>query len=280
MNEIYYTKGITAKNLRSFLELWPLVEVGIEDTKKTINDCNDQLFDKDSDEFSWCYLYEFPTSDLIVFLFSGLSGFVPHDQILSWFKQMADTPGNIGAVPDICSLVDEHFEARSNPSKADMEALRPSLPMISAAFIAMQYSLYCVLYHGCFLNELIERVRDGDNKALTDAIKIDKSIIGCPTVVGKISKAARLQDKKFFAKLKAAIDGKKEKLSQANFQKMRLIFQVLYEAGALRLTNNQLYKLFVEELKLYTANSKGGGVERSLRDHADTFMKMKKKATT
>ncbi len=278
MTEIYYAKGITAQNLRAFLELWPLIAIGIEDTKKTINDCDDRLFDKDSDEFSWCYLYELPTSDLVVFLFSGLSGFVPHDQILSWFKQMADTPGNIGAVPDICSQVDEHFEARPNPTKDDLEVLRPSLPMISAAFIAMQYSLWCVLYHGCFLNELIDRARNGDNKALIDAIKIDTSIIGCPTVVGKISKATRLQDVKFFAKLKSAINGKKEKLKQDNFQKMRLVFEVLYEAGALRLTDKQLYQLFVEELKLYTANSKGGGSEKALRKFADTYMK--KNATT
>ncbi|PSJ18146.1 hypothetical protein [Nitrosomonas supralitoralis] len=145
--------------------------------------------------------------------------------------------------------------------------------MISAAFIAMQYSLFCVLYHGCFLNELIERIRNGDNKALTDAIKIDVSVIGCPTVVGKISKATRLQDVKFFAKLKSAINGKKEKLKQDNFQKMRLVFEILYEAGALRLTDKQLYQLFVEELKLYTANSKGGGSEKALRKFADTYMK-------
>lgn len=278
MNETYYAKGITAQNLRAFLELWPLVAIGIEDTKKTINDCSDQLFDKEDDEFSWCYFYELSTKDLVVLLCSGLLQFVTLEQILGWFKQMADCPGNIGALPDICNQVDEHFAARPNPTKDDLKALRPSLPMISAAFIAMQYSLYCVLYHGCFLNELIERARNGDDKALTDAIKIDTSIIGCPTVVGKISKATRLQDKFFFAKLKSAINGKKEKLKQANFQKMRLVFEVLYEAGALHLTDKQLYQLFVEELQLYTPNSKGGGSEKALRKFADTYMK--KNATT
>lgn len=54
---------------------------------------------------------------------------------------------------------------------------------------------------------------------------------------------------------------------------MRLIFRILSEAGATRLSNDQLYQLFVEELKLYTANSAGGGVEKSLRKFADTYMK-------
>lgn len=278
MNETNYAKGITAQNLRAFLELWPLVVVGIEDTKKAINECSDQLFDKEDEEFIWCYFYELPTKDLAVLLCTGLLQFVSLEQILGWFKQMADCPGNIGALPDIYSQVHEHLDARPNPTKDDLKTLRPSQPMISAAFIAAQYSLYCVLYHGCFLNELIERARDGDDKALTDAIKIDASIIGCPTVVGKISKATRLQDVKFFSKLKSAINGKKEKVKQANFQKMRLVFEVLYEAGALRLTDKQLYQLFVEELKLYTANSKGGGSEKALRKFADTYMK--KNATT
>ncbi|WMJ09304.1 hypothetical protein [Nitrosomonas sp. sh817] len=278
MSEVYYAKGIMAKNLRAFLQFWPLVAIGIEDTKKSINDCDDRLFDKEDEEFSWCYLYELPTKDLTVLFCTGLLQFVSLEQILGWFKQMSDCPGNIGALPDIYNQVQSHFDARPNPTKDDLELLRPSLPEISAAFIAVQYSLWCVLYHGCFLNELIERARNGDNKALIDAIKIDTSIIGCPTAVGKISKATLLHDVKFFAKLKSAINGKKEKLKQDNFQKMRLVFEVLYEAGALRLTDKQLYQLFVEELELYAANSKGGGSEKALRKFADTYMK--KNATT
>jgi len=75
MNEIYYAKGITAQNLRTFLQFWPLVAIGIEDTKKTINDCDDRLFDKEDEEFSWCYFYELPTKDLTVLLCIGLLQF-------------------------------------------------------------------------------------------------------------------------------------------------------------------------------------------------------------
>lgn len=273
MHETHYAKGITAQDLRAFLELWPLFMVDIEEAKKTINNSSDRLIDKGDEEFTWCYFYELSTKDLIVLLCTGLLQFVSLEQILGWFKQMSHCPGNIGALPDIWNQVHEHFDARQNPTKDDLQSLRPSLPDISAAFIAVQYSLLCVLYHGCFLNELIERARNGDSKALIDAIKIDTSIIGCPTAVGKISKAARSQDVKFFAKLKSAINGKKAKLKQDNFQKMRLVFKVLYEASALRLTNKQLYQLFVEELELYTANSKGGGSEKALRKFADTYMK-------
>ncbi|SET61774.1 hypothetical protein SAMN05216326_1457 [Nitrosomonas marina] len=273
MNETQYAKGIKAQNLRAFLELWPLIEAGIDETKNSINDFSDQFLEQEDSEYSWCYLYEFQADDLVLILLSTLTGVVKPDQIIDYLKQMADTPGNIGALPDLFEQVNEHFRARSDPTKEDIEAIRPYLPMVSAAFVAMQYSLFCLLYHGCYLNELIGRARDGDFKALFDAIKIDTSVIGCPSVVDKISTATRLQDKRFFAKLKAATTGKKEKLRQANFQKMRLVFKVLHEAGATRLTDSQLHHLFVEELKLYTSNAKGGGVDKALRKFADTYMK-------
>lgn len=273
MNGTHYAEGIKAQNLRAFLELWPLVEAGIDETKNSINDFSDQFLEQEDSEYSWCYLYELPADELVLVLFSALTGFVKPDQITDWLKQMADSPGNIGALPDMFDQVKEHFEARPDPTKEDIEDIRPDLPVVSAAFVAMQYSLFCLLYHGCYLNELIDRARDGDTKALFDAIKIDTSVIGCPSVVDKISTATRLQDKRFFAKLKAAINGKKEKLRQANFQKMRLVFKVLHEADAARLTDAQLHHLFVEELKLYTSNAKGGGVDKALRKFADTYMK-------
>lgn len=52
----------------------------------------------------------------------------------------------------------------------------------------------------------------------------------------------------------------------------------MIEAGALHLSNDQLYELFVIELKLYSANARGGGVDKALRKFADTYMKQK--ATT
>ncbi|SFI36722.1 hypothetical protein [Nitrosomonas sp. Nm34] len=121
MTETYYANGITAQNLRTFLELWLLVAIGIEDNKETINDCDDRLFDKEDEEFSWCYLYEISTKDLVVLLCTGLLQFVSLEQILGWFKQMSDFPGNISALPDIWNQVNEHFDARPNPTKDDLE---------------------------------------------------------------------------------------------------------------------------------------------------------------
>ena len=138
----------------------------------------------------------------------------------------------------------------------------------------------CVLYHGCFLNELIARVLigKGSDKDLFDAIRIDPTVIGCKTAIERISKAVLLKDEDFLKKLKAAINGKVTKREQQNYQKMRLVFEILYEANSDKLDDQQLYDLFVKSLKLYSWNESQGGNAKALRKFADTYMK--KQATT
>lgn len=275
MNETDYAGGITGENLREFLKLWTQLISGIDETMQSIIENNERIFDKHNDSFSWCHLYELPIREHVNFNFPGL---LQEEQVIDWRKQVAESPGKIHALQSINEQINGYFDARANPSKEDIEALRPFLPTVCAYFYSVQYSLFCILYHGCFLNELIERVREGNDKALFDAIRIDPTVIGCQSIIDRISKARRLQDTNFLDELRKTESGVSAKLKQANFQKMRLILKILSEAGATRLSNEQLYELFVEELDLYTANSAGGGVEKSLRKFADTYMK--KNATT
>lgn len=231
---------------------------------------NDLLFDENADSFSWCQLYELPIAEHVNFNFPGL---IREEQVINWRKQVAESPGKIAALLSVAKQIDNHFDLKANPSNEDIKALRPFLSTICAYFYSMQYSLFCILYYGCFLNELIARVRVGDDQALFDAIRVDSTVIGCQSVIDRISKARRLQDNEFLDELKKTQSGVSAKLKQANFQKIRLILKVLSEAGATRLSNKQLHQLFVEELDLYAANSAGGGVEKALRKFADTYMK-------
>lgn len=275
MSETKCAGGVTVENLRAFLELWEQLMPGIEDAMQTIIEGNDLFFDKDTDSFSWCHLYELPIQQHIEFNFPGL---LSEEQVIEWRNQVAKSAGSRADLPSVSEQINEHFAAKVVPTEEDIKSLRPFLPTICAYFYSMQYSLYCILYHGCFLNELISRVRAGDDQALFDAIRVDPTVIGCQSVIERISKARRLKDDDFLNELKKTQSGVSAKLKQANFQKIRLILKVLSEAGATCLSNKRLYQLFVEELDLYTANSAGSGVEKALRKFADTYMK--KNATT
>ncbi|MEQ1525354.1 MAG: hypothetical protein ABL911_01225 [Gallionella sp.] len=281
MAENHYAQDITSENLRLFLEFWPKFSAEADEAHQMFIEVKDKLLNDDTEPFSWCYLYELPFRQHMIHAISaivqGYNGLISVELVSDWYKQVANTPGQIGALPGVHSQIGQHFD-NTELSDEHSENLLPNIAGIYGLGLSMHYSLSCVLYHGCFLNELIERIRDGDDKALFDAVRIDPTIIGCISVSFRISKAALLQDNSFFAKLKAAISGKMAKREQANFQKMRLVFEVLHEAGATRLNDFQLQQLFVQELGLYASNAKGGGNTKALRKFADTYMK--KSSTT
>jgi hypothetical protein len=96
--------------------------------------------------------------------------------------------------------------------------------------------------------------------------------MGCPSVIAEIGRARLAGDKVFFTRLRNSIEGKLTKREQANFQKMRVIFQVLKETGAERLTDAQLYELFVNQLQLYASDKVRGDVRKNLRKLASQYL--------
>lgn len=282
MNSTTYGNGITAENLRQLLAFWPILQIEMEECRQGVIEDAAKLLNEDVEPFAWYFLYELPTREHLNFAtintVSNFSELLTSEKMAAWFKQLAEAPSQIGAIPEVASKIMQHFAEQPQLSREAGEKLRPKLLNAFGIAWSMQQTLLCVLYHGVFLNELIMRVRAGDDKALFDAIRMDATIIGCPSAMSRISKASILGDEKFFKKLKNAMNGKQTKRQQANFQKMRLVFEVLHEAGANKLSNAQLYKLFVEELNLYTSNDIGGGSIKALQKLAYTYMQ--KKTTT
>ena len=277
MNTTTFANGITAEDLRALLNLWPILMADAEDSQQGMIEDQAKLLGEDAVPFAWCHYYELSIREHLNRAITGITqnfdGVLDPQQIVIWLGQLAASPSQVGEIPKVVDLVGQHFDAMETPSDELTEKMRPLLADTLGKAWSMFNTLRCVLYHGCFLNELIERVRVGDDKALFDAVRIDPTIICCLSVAQRISKATLLQDNSFFAKLKASINGKLAKREQANFQKMRLVLEILHEAGATRLSDAQLHELFVEELNLYSGNAKGGGSAKALRKFADTYMR-------
>lgn len=275
MSDSHYAQGVTAENLRIFLDFWPRFADEFEDMKRMVTEDKDIIFGNESLPFSWCHLYELPTREHMML---PMVGFDTDDKMLNILKDMAASPSQIAALPNFIAHIGAYIEAQENPSKKEIDEFLPILGAYLGLSISVFNSVRCIFYHGCFLNELIQKIPLGDDKALFDAIRIDATVIGCKPALARISKATLLQDVKFFAKLKGALTGKIAKREQANFQKMRMVLEIIHEAGGSRLSDQGLHQLFVEELNLYSGNAKGGGNAKALRKFADTYMK--KNATT
>lgn len=276
MSQFHNTIGLTAEHLRLFLNFLPKFWAECDEIRKDITKDKAEFINDASEPVSWCYLYELPIKQHLTVAITRSAqcyqGFLAPELIVDWLKQLVATPGQVGALPYIYQQVNHHMDG-IELSKAEAEQVRPALAQVMGYGFSIYHSLNCVMYFGCFLNDLIEEVRQGNDQALFNAIRIDRTVLGCPTVVERISQAALFQEETFFSKLKAAMNQKLNKREQANFQKMRMVCEVLMEAGASRLSDEQLRQLFVDELGLYAWDEKNGGNIAALRKFADTYMR-------
>lgn len=116
--------------------------------------------------------------------------------------------------------------------------------------LSLQRSVLSVLLYQKSMSALVAEVREGEDKALFDAVRIDRSITACPTIANRIAKAELLRDKKFFDHLRNALKGPSRK-HWASYQDLRYAFAALREMGFDQLSDEQLEHLFVDVLKLY-----------------------------
>ena len=266
---------ITASDLRSFLNFWPTFQSQSEGLKASFVIDKDILFTPSSSNFSWCHLYELSA---IEHFQHGLKMFKEDEEISNIINKFEQSQNKLLAIPEASTQIDSYFDSLPPLLKSEARELLGVIAPLLGVSLSVYNSLVSLLYYGRFLNDLIEQVRLGDEKALFHAISIDPTCIGCKPIVDRMSRAVFIQDNKFLTKISNKLGQKPASLAQANYQKMRLILEILYECGASRLTDEELYKLFVKELDLYYWDDKNGGNSKALRKFADTYMK--KQATT
>lgn len=253
----------SADDLRLFLTLLPILEEERGEVMQLVRANPAKYLSGPLSNGYWCGLYEIP-------ILEHLGRFIGAAGLLDEVKKLGETPDQMRTVVAMVNKTDTDLD---DLSREESEEVQKVLPVAISLVTSIHHSFRCLLVFGCYLNDLIALARHGDEKALFNAVRIDPSVVGCPSVVARISRAVLLEDRRFFAKLKAALSGKFQKREQSNFQKIRVILQVLSETGAGRLSDEQLHELFVKQLRLYASDSKRGDVKKNLRKFADQYMK-------
>jgi hypothetical protein len=113
------------------------------------------------------------------------------------------------------------------------------------------------------LSRLVEEVRVGNDKSLFDAVRIDRSMVGCPSIAHRISLAELQGDKKFFLHLKKALKGPSQK-QWVGLDELRYMMQAFAEIGPERVSDQTLEDVFVQRTKLYP---KSPSAQKNLRKH-------------
>lgn len=115
---------------------------------------------------------------------------------------------------------------------------------------ALQRTILSIMVYQKPLSTLVEEVRQGNNDALFDAVRLDRSMMACPTFAARISKAELSRDNHFFLRLRKALKGPSQKHWQS-YQDLRYALFVLRDLGFDKLSDDQLENLLVHQLKVY-----------------------------
>ena len=242
----------------------------MKDGQVSIREKRDKIFTAESTSPSWHHLYELSYPE-------HLARFIVALGLAEKVKEMAasDNPQQAGIF-----AIKEAFESEDGFDIELDEESRLTLPLMLGVTYSLSLNFKSLLTFGLYINELVAITRKGGvkgDKALFNAIKIDPTVIGCPSISKRISQAILEDDQGFINKLKKAFQGKFTKRENRVYQLQRLIMQVLLEAKAPSLSAEELYKLFVEQLKIASKDrdSDIGDVANNLRQFAYQFMKQK-----
>lgn len=261
---------LTSEDLLLLLTLIPAYEEIIRNGQKTVREKRDKIFTPKSLSSSWHHLYELPHDEHLARLIHAIG---QADEV----KEMAasDNPPQAAIV-----AIQQAFQSEDGFDLKMDEETDLALPLILGATHSLSLNFKSLLTFGLYINELVAIVREGGkegDKALFNAIKIDPTVIGCQSISRRISQAILEDDQKFMKGLKKSFQGKFTKRENRVYQLQRLVMQVLLETNAPALSAEDLYKLFVEQLKIASKDrdSDIGDVANNLRQFSYQFMKHK-----
>jgi hypothetical protein len=150
---------------------------------------------------------------------------------------------------------DKDFEWNGGPGGAFVKA------DVIALTTALQRNILSIMIYKRSLSSLIAEAREGNDDALFNAIRLDRSVLSCPTAAMRISKAELLEEKPFFLRLRSALKGPSKKHWEG-YRDLRYSLFVLRELGFDQFSDAQLEYLLVDVLKVYPDNY---GARKNLR---------------
>lgn len=114
------------------------------------------------------------------------------------------------------------------------------------------------------LSQLVERVKEGDDEALFNAVLVDRSIISAPSIAHRIQKAVLLEDESFMDSLSRAIKKSRPRRPAKKYDDLRYMIKIIdEEIGLDNVDDEKLYNLLFHNLQLY--DSSPDGLERLIR---------------
>ena len=266
---ITYNK-FTPNELRLLLSQIEIFDKEVAEISLDLSMRQDEYTKINQAELCWAHLYEksFDECLAIFFVLNDMSKDI---------KSAAKSKNKLQALNKIASKIDPQLDSILNALE-DKVSQKQFITLNASLSLLYINSTRSLMIYGQYINELIKTSRESKNfkladKALLQAIKMDASVVGCPTALKRISRAVFFTDSKFLRKVQNALSGKLGVRENKNYRKIRFILQVLHESGGINLSDKDLKDLFVKQLNLYSDTQSTS--EKNLKELAYNFKKQK-----
>ena len=199
--------------------------------------------------YSWGTIYERPFLEQMAVLFVLIGLHIP----LKEAAQSEDPQEVVLGWTDDGSPLDTWFDANEHQIEKKY--------LLWMAIVLQRNILSIMLYHKS-MGALVDLVRHGDDRALFDAVRVDRSVLLAAPCADRLSRAEMLNDKEFLRHLRSAIKGPTKKHMEA-IQDLRYSIVALRECGFDRFSDQDLERLFIRT-RLYPNSA---GALKNLRKH-------------
>lgn len=195
----------------------------------------DEILGKD---FCWSDVYELPFVEGIALLFYALGR-------VKQLKEWSEAPDPQQALLD--GLRDDDVDDWNGGEGGIFEKKD-----VIGLTIAMQRNILSIMLYHRTLSALVEEVRTLEEwqEPFFKAIRVDRSILSCPTFADRLARAELENDKRFFVHLRSSLKGPSKKHWEA-YRDLRYALCLLREMGFDKISDDQLEDLLVTKLKLY-----------------------------
>ncbi len=247
---------LTADQFRSFVDLLPELQGKARDLKRDMQEVPEARWKELlSEGYSWAWVYDFP--------------FIVHISIVVYAMNLGGWLSDVVAAADPQQRVLD--DLRIGPPSEDFHPDVPGQNGIGLV-LSMVHTMQSIAMYGRSISALLQDAHENnDLDSLFKAIKVDRTVVTCPTVADRIAKAELQNDKRFFIRLSNAFKGPSNK-EWAGLAKMKLSFHLLRELEMNNLSDDELERLMVHVLDAYMDVP---GARKNLRMHYQNFRNFK-----
>ena len=239
------SKSVSITEIKALISYLRETRESAAELHTLISEKPEKIFELVTWPCNWASIYEYP--------------FVKHIAIVAVAMEAKDELIAMAGSTNRMEAMDDFLDKIEPPKWLGEKNQISKTNLLFCSWYALLKSILCIELTGNTINGLLEKAREGDVKAICDAVRVDPHAINSPTIASFIAFAELFGDYEFLKKLSNAI-ARPLKTPKVDYGELRFVLSLLQDTNQLeKMTEEERYQLLCLDLGLYP--SEGGAAD-------------------